>query len=40
MLDINVIIGYQTLLQYFLRNLDEESTDSILQDTDKVGLHV
>ncbi len=36
-LDINGIVGYQTLLQYFLRNLDERSNDTFLDEVDEVN---
>ncbi|UJR27775.1 hypothetical protein I4U23_009047 [Adineta vaga] len=35
--DINGIVGYQTLLQYFLRHLDERPTDSFLHDIDELS---
>jgi hypothetical protein len=36
-LDINVIVGYQILLQYLLRNLDEQPNDSFFDDVDGVN---
>jgi len=36
-LDINGIVGYQTLLQYFLRNLDERPNDAFLDEVDEVN---
>ncbi|CAF1295956.1 unnamed protein product [Adineta steineri] len=35
--DINGIVGYQTLLQYFLRNLDELPNESFLNDVDELS---
>ena len=39
-LDLNVIVGYQTLLQYFLRHLNERPNESFLDDVDEVILDV
>ncbi len=36
-LDINGIVGYQTLLQYFLRNLDERPNNAFLDEVDEVN---
>jgi hypothetical protein len=36
-LDINVIVGYQILLQYLLRNLDEQPNNSFFDDVDGVN---
>ncbi|CAF1021461.1 unnamed protein product, partial [Adineta ricciae] len=35
--DLNVIVGYQTLLQYFLRHLNERPNESFLDDVDELS---
>ena len=37
-LDNNGIVGYQTLLQYFLRNLDGPLNQSFLDEVDEVKI--